>query len=79
MADCAPFVGGLKVTMIVHVTEPASDLPQVWVKANCPEAEPFSAMLVAGSDRPPQRDFDLGCKVRQVFSGLRWSYAPEQL
>ena len=33
-ADFAPFVVGLKVTLIVQVAWPASDLPQLLVDAN---------------------------------------------
>ena len=46
VADLAPFVVGLNVTLIVQVAWPTSDEPQLLVEANCPAAEPFSTMLV---------------------------------
>ncbi len=42
-------------------------------------ARVVSATLVAGSDKLLQLNLDLGAEVRQVFSGIRSSYAPEQL
>ena len=42
-------------------------------------ARVVSASLVAGSDKLLQLNLDLGGEVRQVFSGIRSSYAPEQL
>ena len=42
-------------------------------------ARVVSAALVAGSDKLLQLNLDLGGEVRQVFSGIRSSYAPEQL
>jgi methionyl-tRNA synthetase len=42
-------------------------------------ARVVSATLVAGSDKLLQLNLDLGGEVRQVFSGIRSSYAPEQL
>jgi methionyl-tRNA synthetase len=38
-----------------------------------------SAALVPGSDKLLQLNLDLGAEQRQVFSGIRSSYAPEQL
>ena len=42
-------------------------------------ARVVSAALVAGSDKLLQLSLDLGGEARQVFSGIRSSYAPEQL
>ena len=42
-------------------------------------ARVVSAALVAGSDKLLQLSLDLGGEQRQVFSGIRASYAPEQL
>jgi len=42
-------------------------------------ARVVSASLVTGSDKLLQLNLDLGGEVRQVFSGIRSSYAPEQL
>ncbi len=42
-------------------------------------ARVVSASLVAGSDKLLQLNLDLGGEVRQVFSGIRSSYSPEQL
>ncbi len=42
-------------------------------------ARVVSASLVAGSDKLLQLNLDLGGEVRQVFSGIRSSYKPEQL
>jgi methionyl-tRNA synthetase len=42
-------------------------------------ARVVSAMLVPGSDKLLQLNLDLGGEVRQVFSGIRSGYAPEQL
>ena len=42
-------------------------------------ARVISASLVAGSDKLLQLTLDLGSEMRQVFSGIRSSYAPEQL
>ena len=42
-------------------------------------ARVVSAALVAGSDKLLQLQLDLGTEQRQVFSGIRSSYAPEQL
>ncbi len=42
-------------------------------------ARVVSATLVAGSDKLLQLNLDLGGEVRQVFSGIRSSYSPEQL
>lgn len=38
-----------------------------------------SATLVPGSDKLLQLNLDLGGEIRQVFSGIRSQYAPEQL
>ena len=42
-------------------------------------ARVVSAVLVTGSDKLLQLQLDLGTEQRQVFSGIRSSYAPEQL
>jgi methionyl-tRNA synthetase len=42
-------------------------------------ARVVSAAHVAGSDKLLQLNLDLGGEARQVFSGIRSSYAPEQL
>ena len=42
-------------------------------------ARVVSATLVTGSDKLLQLSLDLGGEARQVFSGIRTSYAPEQL
>jgi methionyl-tRNA synthetase len=42
-------------------------------------ARVVSASLVAGSEKLLQLDVDLGGELRQVFSGIRSSYTPEQL
>ena len=42
-------------------------------------ARVVSATLVTGSDKLLQLSLDLGGDARQVFSGIRTSYAPEQL
>ena len=42
-------------------------------------ARVVSASLVTGSDKLLQLQLDLGGEQRQVFSGIRSSYAPEQL
>ena len=42
-------------------------------------ARVVSASLVAGSDKLLQLNLDLGAEQRQVFSGIRASYAPEKL
>ena len=42
-------------------------------------ARVISASAVAGSDKLLQLNLDLGGETRQVFSGIRSSYAPEQL
>jgi len=42
-------------------------------------ARVVSASLVAGSDKLLQLNLDLGSEQRQVFSGIRASYAPEKL
>ena len=36
-SDLAPFVVGLKVTLIVQVPWPVNDLPQLLAEVNCPE------------------------------------------
>jgi methionyl-tRNA synthetase len=42
-------------------------------------ARVVSAALVSGSDKLLQLNLDLGGEVRQVFSGIRSHYSPEQL
>ena len=42
-------------------------------------ARVVSAAQVAGSDKLLQLNLDLGAEARQVFSGIRSSYTPEQL
>ena len=50
-----------------------------FAKVDLRVARVVSASLVAGSDKLLQLNLDLGGEQRQVFSGIRASYAPEKL
>jgi hypothetical protein len=91
-ADCAPFVVGVNVTVIVQTAWPTNELPQLLVMANWPRAEPalqdierslmnvsiehLSCALTLPQTRRSQ--FVPGSMVRVAFAGMLKSAAKAQ-
>jgi hypothetical protein len=49
VAALAPLLVGLNVTFTVQLAFPASEVPQLWVKPNCPGFVPTRAIPVIGT------------------------------
>ncbi len=83
VAVAATNAGAATVKATSSAPPPASPAAPITIadfsKLDLRVARVTSAVLVAGSDKLLQLHLDLGGEQRQVFSGIRSSYAPEQL